>query len=406
MSLHSQNSQESKPKQEMETPLDLEEDLPRHNTNRTLDAGESMSRMSQYEEANSSEDYEKQEANDDKPLEEIPDGGRGWLVVLGVFLLNFGSWGANNGSGLNITAQNSNPNTHNISNSPQMPENVHDLIDVPEGEGREIEGEKSGNFEFGSFDPFELNHGDEPPLKKTKVEEYFIPSNDKSPETNEPEDSKKDDDLVVDEASVTKSHEIKPEDDSSLQIDSLIPDGIKDNSSNDNPELQMDELVSSSDKTVHSQNKDSEPEANSVPFENNDKLQVGSFIPENINHLDPKAEKSVDTIEPSNSSEENNGETGTKNVQEKPEDHISLIKEGSQNNSSAMQNDQPKDGITSQHEEWSHPTTKPDESQALIESNKQKILQHEQASMNEATSESAIPTEAPLTHDPVQKPLL
>lgn len=97
MSLHSQNSQESKPKQEMETPLDLEEDLPRHNTNRTLDAGESMSRMSQYEEANSSEDYEKQEANDDKPLEEIPDGGRGWLVVLGVFLLNFGSWGANSG---------------------------------------------------------------------------------------------------------------------------------------------------------------------------------------------------------------------------------------------------------------------------------------------------------------------
>lgn len=30
-------------------------------------------------------------------LEEIPDGGRGWLVVLGVFLLNFGTWGANSG---------------------------------------------------------------------------------------------------------------------------------------------------------------------------------------------------------------------------------------------------------------------------------------------------------------------
>lgn len=312
------------------------------------------------------------------------------------------------GSGLNIAAQNSNPNTHNISNSPQMPENVHDLIDVPEGEGREIEGEKplgNGSFEFGPFDPFELNHDDEPPLKKTKVEESFIPSNDKSTENNEPEDSKKDNDLVADEASVTKSHEIKPEDDPSLQIDSLIPDGMKDNSSNNNPELQIGELVSSSDKSVHSKNKDSEAEANAVLFENNDKLQIDSFIPENINHLDPKAEKSVDTIEPTDSSEESNGKTGTNNVQEKSEeDHISPVKEGSQGYTSTMQSDQSKDGITSQHEERSHPATKPDESDALIEFNKQKILQHEQASMNESTSESAVPTEAPLTHDPVQKP--
>lgn len=56
--------------------------------------GESESRRSEYEVDNSFEDFEKQE---EEVIEDVPDGGKGWLVVFAVFLLNVGTWGANSG---------------------------------------------------------------------------------------------------------------------------------------------------------------------------------------------------------------------------------------------------------------------------------------------------------------------
>lgn len=72
--------------------------LPTNNSDEGEDEGpgESESRRSEYEVNNSMEDEEKQDG-DEEAIDEVPDGGRGWLVVLAVFLLNLGTWGANSG---------------------------------------------------------------------------------------------------------------------------------------------------------------------------------------------------------------------------------------------------------------------------------------------------------------------
>lgn len=76
--LHRSSTHPEKVEEHLETPLD------------TVTPSESEDRTPH-------EDHEKQQPPPTNPMDDIPDGGYGWVVVFAVFLMNFALWGANAG---------------------------------------------------------------------------------------------------------------------------------------------------------------------------------------------------------------------------------------------------------------------------------------------------------------------